>query len=92
MVMAPNPGIIVLCSESFTPHHNSGAKRPGGVTAAPRSAALSEAADADGVDLGAAMVRDGWALAFVRYSRDYVEQEHEAGATRAGLHAHCVPP
>src|SRR5215470_17045943 len=38
-----------------------------------------------GVDLGAAMVRDGWAMAFVRYSSDYVPQEQEARAARRGL-------
>ena len=37
------------------------------------------------LDLGAAMVRDGWAVAFVRYSTDYVAQEQEARAHRRGL-------
>lgn len=37
----------------------------------------------DGVDLGAAMVRAGHALAFVRYSADYLPQENEARAARA---------
>ena len=39
----------------------------------------------DGRDLGAAMVRDGWAVAFVRYAMDYVPQEQEARAARRGL-------
>lgn len=48
---------------------------------------------ADGVDLGAAMVRAGQALAFVRYSSEYAQKESEARAARAGVHAHdCAPP
>lgn len=48
---------------------------------------------ADGQDLGAAMVRDGMAYAFKRYSLDYVEQESAAIAARAGVHAHdCEKP
>ena len=39
----------------------------------------------DGRDLGADMVTDGYAWAFVRYSRDYVEEEREAAAVRAGI-------
>lgn len=39
----------------------------------------------DGSDLGAAMVRDGWAVAFVRYAMDYVAQEQEARSARRGL-------
>ncbi len=47
---------------------------------------------ADGEDLGAAMVRAGHAWAFVKYSRDYVEQERQAKAERLGVHAHgCTP-
>ena len=38
----------------------------------------------DGRDLGAAMARDGWALAFVRYSGDHVAQEREVKGSRAG--------
>lgn len=41
----------------------------------------------DGEDVGAAMVRAGWALAFVRYSREYEAQEVEAKAAGAGLWA-----
>ena len=45
-----------------------------------------------GQDLGAIMVREGIAWAFVRYSRDYVEQEVMAKAAGLGVHGHdCVP-
>src|SRR5262249_59842712 len=45
-----------------------------------------------GADLGAIMVREGMAWAFVRYSSDYVEQEQRAKADGLGVHAHaCVP-
>jgi len=38
------------------------------------------------------MVRQGWALAFVRYSRDYVELEAKAKAESLDVHGHgCVP-
>jgi endonuclease YncB( thermonuclease family) len=37
------------------------------------------------VDLGASMVLSGWAVAFVRYSSDYVAQEQEARAAKRGL-------
>ena len=48
---------------------------------------------ADGRDLGAAMVSAGMALAFVRYSRDYVEQEAAAKSQRLGVHVHdCEKP
>jgi endonuclease YncB( thermonuclease family) len=47
---------------------------------------------ANGEDLGAILVREGLAWAFVRYSGDYVEQEALAKADRRGIHAHdCVP-
>lgn len=38
-----------------------------------------------GRDLGAAMVEAGWALAFVRYSREYEPQEKAARTAKAGL-------
>jgi endonuclease YncB( thermonuclease family) len=38
------------------------------------------------------MVADGHAWAFVRYSRDYVEEEREAAAVRAGIHGHTCQP
>jgi endonuclease YncB( thermonuclease family) len=48
---------------------------------------------ADGRDLCAEMVRAGLALAFVRYSSDYVQDEAQAKARRLGVHAHdCIPP
>ncbi|CEG09699.1 Succinoglycan biosynthesis protein ExoI [Afipia felis] len=42
---------------------------------------------AGGRDINAAMVAEGWALAFVRYSRDYVEEERRARERGAGLWA-----
>lgn len=45
-----------------------------------------------GEDLGAIMVREGLAWAFVRYSRDYAEQEAKAKAYRLGVHAHGCKP
>lgn len=39
----------------------------------------------EGQDVGAAMVRAGWALAFVRYSREYLPQEEEARVGGAGI-------
>lgn len=48
---------------------------------------------ADGIDLGAAMVTGGYALAFVPYSARYITQEDAATFARRGLHAHrCVAP
>ena len=47
---------------------------------------------ANGEDLGAILVREGLAWAFVRYSSDYVDQEAKAKAERLGIHAHgCTP-
>ena len=43
-------------------------------------------------DLGAIMVREGMAWAFVRYSRDYVDEEVRAKANRLGVHAHACTP
>lgn len=43
---------------------------------------------ADGADLQAAMVKSGFAWAFVRYSTDYVAEEKAAIEARAGVHAH----
>ena len=36
-------------------------------------------------DLNARMVRDGWALAYRRYAKDYVGQETDARATGSGM-------
>jgi endonuclease YncB( thermonuclease family) len=48
---------------------------------------------ADGVDLSAAMVTGGHALAFVPYSARYIKQEAAAVNTGRGVHAHkCVAP
>ena len=46
-----------------------------------------------GKDLNAWMVRRGWALAYRRYSHDYVGQERKAKARQAGIWAgRFVPP
>jgi endonuclease YncB( thermonuclease family) len=48
---------------------------------------------ADGIDLGAAMVTGGYALAFVPYSARYITQEDAATSARRGMHGHkCVAP
>ena len=44
-------------------------------------------------DLGQRMVVDGWALAYVRYSKEYVEAEARARAAEAGVWSgEIVPP
>lgn len=54
-----------------------------------RTVAICRAA---GEDLGAIMVREGMAWAFVRYSQDYVDREALAKADRLGIHSHdCTP-
>ena len=40
-----------------------------------------------GIDIGAAMVRAGWALAYRRYAKDYIADEQEAKAAKRGLWA-----
>ncbi len=45
-----------------------------------------------GEDVGALMVRDGYAWAFLRYSADYAGQEALAKKEMLGVHRHdCVP-
>jgi endonuclease YncB( thermonuclease family) len=45
-----------------------------------------------GEDLGAILVREGFAWAFTRFSVDYVDQQEEARRANRGVHAHdCVP-
>lgn len=39
----------------------------------------------DQVDIGEWMVRSGWALAYRRYSMDYVDEEAQAEATSVGV-------
>lgn len=47
---------------------------------------------AGGEDLGAMMVRDGYAWAFLRYSADYSGQEALAKKDMLGVHRHgCLP-
>ena len=44
-------------------------------------------------DFNAMMVRQGWALAYRRYSMDYVDEEREARKAGAGLwRGEFVPP
>lgn len=46
-----------------------------------------------GKDIGAEMVRNGWAMAYVRYSNDYVGHETEAKNIGAGIWSTTfVPP
>jgi endonuclease YncB( thermonuclease family) len=47
---------------------------------------------ANGEDLGAIMVREGFAWAFTRYSVDYVDLQEEARAANRGVHAHDCQP
>lgn len=48
---------------------------------------------ANGADIGAAMVSAGYALAYRRYSKDYVPQEGAAKGSKAGIWAgEFVPP
>ena len=47
-----------------------------------RTVAVCSAA---GRDLGREMVHSGWAIAFVRYSNEYVEDENRARVSRRGL-------
>ena len=39
----------------------------------------------DGVDINQALVQAGWAVAYTRYSEDYLQAEYEAKASKAGL-------
>jgi endonuclease YncB( thermonuclease family) len=48
---------------------------------------------ANGIDLGAAMVTGGYALAFVPHSARYITQEDAAAFARRGMHGHrCAAP
>jgi len=38
-----------------------------------------------GIDIGAGMVRAGWAVAYRRYAKDYISDEAEARAAKRGL-------
>jgi len=46
----------------------------------------------DHLDISAEMVRTGWALAFVRYSSDYVAQEQEAHLAKRGMWSGTFEP
>ena len=41
----------------------------------------------NGIDIGAGMVRAGWAVAYRRYAKDYIADEAEARAAKRGLWA-----
>jgi endonuclease YncB( thermonuclease family) len=69
-------GRVVICERKDT-------DRYGRIVAVCRAA---------GEDLGAIMVRDGYAWAFVRYSQDYVGQEGRARADGLGVHGHGCSP
>ena len=48
--------------------------------------------EVSGIDLGAALVREGMAWAYGRYGTDYIEQEEAARRKGLGVHAHpCTP-
>ena len=47
---------------------------------------------ASGEDLGAILVREGFAWAFTRFSVDYVDQQEEARRANRGVHAHDCEP
>ena len=40
-----------------------------------------------GVDIGAGMVRAGWAVAYRRYSKDYIADEQQAKSQKKGMWA-----
>lgn len=46
----------------------------------------------DGQDVGALLVRDGYAWAFTRYSSDYQGAEALAKKEKRGVHAHACQP
>lgn len=46
---------------------------------------------AEGIDLGAAMVERGWAVAYRRYSNQYVKQEELARSAKRGMWAWPAP-
>lgn len=48
--------------------------------------------DEDGLDLGRSLVRAGWAMAFRRYSLDYVPDEEQARQLKRGLWAARFTP
>ena len=37
------------------------------------------------IDLNATMVREGWALAYRRYSKDYIDEENVAKSGKLGI-------
>jgi endonuclease YncB( thermonuclease family) len=64
-----------------------------GAAPAERTTAVCRLAGANGPDIGAAMVRQGWALADRRVSTAYVREEDAARRAKAGLWVgEFVPP
>jgi endonuclease YncB( thermonuclease family) len=58
-----------------------------------RTVATCYAGGIGGPDIGRQMVREGWALAYRRFSTDYVAEEDEARANRRGIwRGDFVPP
>jgi endonuclease YncB( thermonuclease family) len=46
----------------------------------------------DGEDIGQLMVQQGWAWAYTKYSRKYVQDEADAKLRKLGIHGHdCMP-
>ena len=41
----------------------------------------------NGVDINSLMVKNGWALAYRKYSRDYIDEENEAKDKKVGMWA-----
>jgi len=75
------------CRHCLQADQSSARKRTGTATIEP-----SQICRVSGEDLGAIMVREGFAWAFTRYSVDYVDQQEEARRANRGVHAHdCVP-
>lgn len=46
----------------------------------------------EGIDIAAAMVRSGWALAYRQYGADYVDEEHQAKQERLGVWIGSLTP
>ena len=81
-----NSGVIYLCGQAATKALKE-LVRGKGVSCTPRdrdrygrSVAQCYVGD---LDLGRAMVQAGWAIAYVRYSREYVPTQAEAQAARS---------
>ena len=72
------------------PPEPSASASPAGRSSAPRVTATATGASSrwcrvDGADVNARMVEQGWAVAYRKYSTDYVSHETAAKAARRGL-------